>query len=493
MWSLFVAATPACGDSPPETALRLLYFSSYPEIVQPAEKPGIAELATLIKTEQQSGREVYFINGGASLGPSVLGALDSGAHMVDILNALRPEFMAIGKKEFAYGYDEMIVNALASAFPLVTSNLVDRETGRQIDGTDPYFLLEGENFTVGFIALTSVNAITEYGASQAHAKNIREVVRQTSEELHSLGADAVLLMADTDYDDLSTFRVDGHVDGIFYTQNFGNPHTLDHQGSLHTRGPLDGEVIALDLWRDESGALRSSATMLPLKDYAADSRIADLVTSYRQRLSERLSPAVATLGSAFDTLRENVRIGENAFGNFVADALRSHLKADAILLNSGAIRGNRTYSAGETLSRGDIQRELPFGNRTALLKLKGSDLRAAIEHGLDCYKQSDGCALQVSNLVIRFDSKAPVGHSTQQIMLGGVPLDEDKYYHIGVTDFMATGNDGYYMLATAERLSLRHTNRAIWDVVAEYAEKLKVISPRKEGRLVDIQVTAPND
>jgi 5'-nucleotidase/UDP-sugar diphosphatase len=491
--SLVVAALPANSDGPPENALRLLYFSSYPEIVQPVEKPGLAELSTLIKTEQQSGRDVYFINGGASLGPSVLGALDGGAHMVDILNALSPEFMAIGKKEFAYGYDEMIVNALASAFPLVTSNLVDRQTGRQVDGTDPYFLLEGENLTVGFIVLTSVNAIMEYGATQAHALDIHEVVKQTSEELRELGADAIFLMGDTDYDDLGEHRKNGAVDGIFYTHNFGNPYTLDHQGEMLTEGPLDGNVIALDLWRDTGGTLHSAATLIPLNSYPADDGVAGLITSYRQRLSERLSPPVATLGTAFDTLREHVRTGENAFGNFVADALRAHLNADAILLNSGAIRGNRTYTRGETLSRGDIQRELPFGNRTALLKLKGATLRAAIEHGIECSKSSDGCAPQVSNMEIRFDGNAPAGKRTLTIKLDGTLLEDDKYYLIGVTDFMASGNDGYYMLTEAERIPLRHTNRAMWDVVAEYAEKQKVISPRREGRLTDIRSVDTHD
>ena len=477
---------PARAEPVPDDALRLLFFSSSPEIVQPEGKPGLAELATLIQTEQLSGREVYFIDGGASLGPSVLGALDNGAHMVDILNALAPEFMAIGKKEFAYGFDEMIVNALASAFPLVTSNLVDRQTGRQIDGTDPYFLLEGETLTIGFIALTSANAIMEYGATQAHALDIGQVVKQTSAELRDLGADAIFLIADTDYDDLSQFRSEGTVDGIFYIHNFGNPYSLDNQGKMHTTGPLDGNVIALDVWKNGNGNLETAASMLPLANYEPDSTIAQLITSYRERLSERLSPAIATLGTSFDTLRQSVRTGESAFGNFIADALREHLGAQAVLLNSGAIRGNRMYSEGETVSRGDIQRELPFGNRTALLRLKGKDLRAAIEHGLECMQEVNGCALQVSNLVVEFDSSAPTGHRISSISLDGQPLEDSSYYLVGVSDFMAGGNDGYYMLTNAERLSRRHSNRAMWDVVAERAENMKNIYPRIEGRLRDL-------
>ncbi|WP_155860118.1 bifunctional metallophosphatase/5'-nucleotidase [Kordiimonas gwangyangensis] len=479
-------ALPSRGDDVPADALRLIYLSSLPEIVQPKDKAGLAEFATLLAKERASGREVYFIDGGASLGPSVLGALDNGAHMVDILNALAPEFMAIGKKEFAYGYDEMVVNALASAFPFVTSNLVDRQTGRQIDGTDPYFLLEGNNLTVGFIALTSVNAIVEYGATQAHALDITAVVKQTTDELRELGAHAVFLMADTDFDDLGEFRASGIVDGIFYTHNFGNPHSLDHQGVLHTEGPLDGKAIILDIWQDDTGALQTAASFPSLANYVPDENTARLIASYRDRLSERLSPPIATISTSFDTLRQNVRTSENAFGNFIADALRYHLKADAVLLNSGAIRGNRSYTAGEQLSRGDIQRELPFGNRTALLKLKGADLVSALEHGLDCARSADGCALQVSNLTVEFDSSAPKGNRVQRVLLDTKAVDSSQYYLVGVSDFMAAGNDGYYMLTNAERVAIRHTNRAMWDLVAERAEKLGEIAPKTEGRLKDM-------
>ena len=487
--ALFVVASfslPSRGDDAPANALRLIYISSMPEIVQPKDKAGLAEFATLLAEERASGREAYFIDGGASLGPSVLGALDNGAHMVDILNALAPEFMAIGKKEFAYGYDEMVVNALASAFPLVTSNLVDRQTGRQIDGTDPYFLLEGNNLIVGFIALTSVNAIVEYGATQAHALDISGVVKQTADELHELGAQAVFLMADTDFDDLSEFRAAGTVDGIFYTHNFGNPHSLDNQGVLHTEGALDGKAIILDIWQDDKGALQTAASFPTLASYTPDADISRLIASYKDRLSERLSPPIATISTSFDTFRQNVRTGENAFGNFITDSLRYHLKADAVLLNAGAIRGNRPYIAGEQLSRGDIQRELPFGNRTALLKLKGTDLISALEHGLECSRSADGCALQVSNLVVEFDSTAPKGKRVQRLLLDGDPVKANEYYLVGVSDFMASGNDGYYMLTNAERVAIRHTNRAMWDLVAERAEKLGEIGPKTEGRLKDM-------
>lgn len=469
--------------------MRLIYFSSYPEIVQDSDRPGYSELAALIAEQRSNHEETYFIFGGASLGPSLLGALDRGAHMTDILNGLMPEFMAVMKREFSYGMDHLLINANASAFPMVTSNLVSAGSGQPLEGLEPYYLLEGLDLTVGFIVITSHNAVFEYGANETRVVGTRRSVQNTASQLKDLGADALFILADTDYDDLSEFRAEGLVDGIFYTHNFGNPQTLDYQGELLSEGPLDGYAIALDLWQDESGVLKTAAQKIALASYDPDPAMDGLITSYRNRLQERLSPPIATLATSFDTLRKNVRTGENAFGNFAADALRSHLDTDVFLLNSGAIRGNRSYSAGETINRGNIQRELPFGNRTTVLRMKGRLLRQTIEHGLDCASRADGCALQMSNLQVSFDSRASAGDRIQSIHVGDVPLDDDQLYTVGLSDFMAAGNDGFTWLTSAQRISSAQVGRALWDLIAEYCAEMGTVSPVIDGRLQDMAQT----
>lgn len=477
------ANTPAKGT--PNDALRLLYFSSYPEIIQAADKPGLGQLATVIQTEKTQNPDTYFIFGGASLGPSLLGALDKGAHLIDILNGLEPEFMAVMKREFAYGMNQLVINAYASAFPMVTSNLVLADDARPIEGLEPYFLLEGMDMSVGFIVLTSKNAIHEYGAVETRALDATHAVQQTAAELRAMGANAIFIMADTDYDDLSTYRQQGMIDGIFYTHNFDNPQSLDLQGTLVTEGALDGVVLAVDLWLDEGGTLHSQASQLLLSDYDANPQTASLVASYQERLQERLSPPIATLASSFDTLRENVRTGENPFGNFVADAARSYLDTDVFLLNSGAIRGNRRYESGSTINRGDIQRELPFGNRTAVLSMSGATLKQVLEYGLECSASADGCALQVSNLKVRYDSTAVASQRISEIQVDDMPLEDERTYTVGMSDFMAAGNDGFDMLKGATPVAQAGTGRALWDLIAEYCAARESIAPSHDGRLTD--------
>lgn len=469
---------------------RLLYFSSFAEIMQQDDEPGLAELAGAIRAETDKNPNTFFVNGGASFGPSVFGAMDNGAHMVDILNAISPSVMAIGKREFSYGFDNFILNALSANFPLVTSNLVDAGTGGSIDATYQTYVLEGGPVLIGVIALTSTNSIFEYGADQARLVDIDKATRDASALLREEGVDAVILLADTDYDDLGAFRADGIVDVIFYAHNFDNPQSLDAQGELLSEGALDGKLIAVDLWLEQSPdgnpALQSSAELLDLRDYAPATDVATIVTDYRTRLAQLLGPGIAEVATDFDTFRDNIRSRENPFANLVTDALREQVNADVMILNAGSIRGNSAYPAGHQISRGDIQRELPFGNKTALLLVKGSDILESLEHGIDCGIRGDGCFTHVSNLKVEYDSSRPRGARVVSATVGGRTIEPDGSYRLAVSDFMAEGNDGFTALKDAKRLYDTGTNRLIWNVVAEYVDQLGTINPHTEGRMVDV-------
>lgn len=489
LWFLIVSSIgPGVFAAPIKT--RVLYFSSFPEIMQSIDKPGLAELATAIAEETAKNPNTFFIHGGASLGPSVFGAMDNGAHMIDILNALNPSVMAIGKREFSYGYDNFVLNAISASFPMVTSNLTDARADGPIDATYPSYLLQSGGTAIGVIALTSANAITEYGATQAKLLEPDKATKDTAAGLRDEGADAVILLADTDFDDLSALRADGTVDVIFYTHNFDNPQSLDHQGKLLTEGALDGKIIAVDFWIEKNGGntptLVTTAQMLPLASYDKDPFVASIIDSYRVRLEQLLGPGIAPVTKAFDTFRSNIRSRENAFANLIADALREQVSADIALLNGGTIRGNVRYDVGHKISRGDIQRELPFGGRSALVRMLGSDIQKTLEHGLDCGLRTDGCFTQVSNLQVTFDSGKPKGERIVELLVGGQPLEADRYYNVAISNFMAMGNDGYEYLGKAEKLFGGGTNRVIWNIVVEYIERAGAVSPELEGRIRDI-------
>ena len=135
------------------------------------------------------------------------------------------------------------------------------------------------------------------------------------------------------------------------------------------------------------------------------------------------------------------RTGECALGDFVADAmLAKDPDAAVAIANAGGIR---TGLPAGTVTRGDITDMLPFGNTLATLKIKGTDLRDAVLHGLSLvgrggFPQMAGMRVAVSPLGVTLTVREKDGTFAS--------LDPDRVYGMVTNNFTRGGGDGYTML-----------------------------------------------
>jgi 2',3'-cyclic-nucleotide 2'-phosphodiesterase (5'-nucleotidase family) len=159
--------------------------------------------------------------------------------------------------------------------------------------------------------------------------------------------------------------------------------------------------------------------------------------------------------------------------------MREAVAADVCIMNGGGVRANRQYAAGAGLTRRDVLEELPFGNKTVLLELKGAVLRAALEHGLG----GEGAFPQVSGLVARADMRRPVGQRLVAVDVAGQPLDVARSYKLATNDFVARGGDGYIMLKDARTLIDPLAGQYVAGQVMAYIAKAGTVTARVEGRL----------
>ncbi len=475
------------GDAPPEGAVRLLYFSSHPDVTEPDTAFRFAAVAEAVRLAKSQHNDSYLVLGGSFLGPSVLGSIDQGRHTIEILNALNPSLMAVGKREFAYGTDRMIESAAQASFPFLSSNT-------DLSGTMDHliqksYMLRTPAMNIGFLALTSPDALTEYGASEVTPTDINTIITAHASALRQQGADAIILFADIDFPDLRYLERRQVLDIVFYAHNTDNPFTIDAQGTVQTKGPRDGKLIVLDLWGEDFGIgglnLQSRVQLLDLTEFAPDASLTDLIASERDTLDRLMAEKIGTVGTPFNTLRKSVRTGENSFGNFLADTLRTTMQTDVALVNAGAIRGNREYKLGDTLSRSDIQRELPFSNSSIAIELTGAQLLAALEQSISCAIAADGCFLHMSNVSVQYDSRRPEGLRIESVEIGESPLKRGAIYSVAMSDFLGQGNDRFSWFADAERLKRPSSGKMFWDIVSDRISATSTLSPASDGRLKD--------
>lgn len=488
-WALLLALHGAAaqpGASAPSADARIVYFGNLPEIAAPG--PGLPEAAGLIDTLREEGIDLQVLHGGDSLAPSTLSAFDRGAHMVALLNSFDPAAMAVAKREFAYGEDELTLRAYEATFPFVNNNLYDPATGGGLDG-----LVESAAFSAGgervcVTAAVSSDLESSYLPVRVRGLDGVQATREVAGRLRAGGCERVIALFGEIDPKQRALLGPRSADVVISAESERPTRIIDDDGRLLVHVDANRpQAVVIELWHASPGsAVRQSARIVPLAEAPRSAAMAERIDAHRERLARILAMPVGVTRTALDTRREIVRSRETAFGNVVADALRASVDADVALINAGGIRGNRRYVAGTELTRGDVQGELPFRNRVILLEVSGAQLRAALEHGLARYRELAGAFPQVSGLQLRFDPQAPPGQRLLALRSERGPVREEALYTLATVDFLARGGDGYTALQQGRRLR-SSINALAWETVRSYISTLETIAPRVEGRVVNIR------
>jgi 2',3'-cyclic-nucleotide 2'-phosphodiesterase (5'-nucleotidase family) len=185
-------------------------------------------------------------------------------------------------------------------------------------------------------------------------------------------------------------------------------------------------------------------------------------------------------------------------GNLVADAMRAKYPGiDAALTNSGGLRQDLVVtppSAGEQpgqITWGEVFAVLPFGNRTVILTLTGTQLTEALLNGFSPFCNpaiATGRFPQVAGLKLQFHCngttpvvdgiwKAPQGPTGPLTPVG--PADTVR---LVTNDFMFTGGDGYTALAGGTQV--QQPGDGLLEITIEYITANSPVARGVEGRIV---------
>lgn len=469
-------ALPAAADA--ETRqVRLLHVNDVYEIGPDRDGlGGFGPLARLIAEHEPA--LVTF--GGDLISPSVLSSLTRGAHMVSLMNAVGTDVAVVGNHEFDFGPEVFAERLDESAFPWLAANL----TG--VAGVKAREIREVGGVTVGLFGVVTPETATlsSPGAGVGFSDPLAAAKEQAA-ALRAEGAEVVVALTHlTLEEDLAVGRIGG-IDVVLG----GHDHEpwAHHDGdTLILKAGYNARFLAVVDLAVETGGKQPQVTagwsMVPVSA-AADPAVAAKVASFQQELDGALAAPLATLAAELDSRRSTVRGREAAIGTLIADAMRAATGADVALTNGGGIRGDRTYAAGSTLTRGDVLAELPFGNVVEVVRLTGAQLRAALEHGVSAVEQGAGRFPQVSGLRLTYDPAAQPGARVGAVTVGQAPLDPAATYTVAVNDYIGRGGDGYAVLVRAPRTVSAEGGRLLSTVVMDALAAAGTVAPATDGRI----------
>jgi 5'-nucleotidase len=124
--------------------------------------------------------------------------------------------------------------------------------------------------------------------------------------------------------------------------------------------------------------------------------------------------------------------------------------AEIAFINSGGVRTDLVPRADGSVTFGQIFSTQPFGNNLVVKTLTGAQLKALLEQGF----REVGGEVRARSLLIpsagftyRYDVKRPAGQRITGMSLNGRPIDPARSYRVTVNNFLASGGDGYTVLA----------------------------------------------
>lgn len=499
--AVFVGIIALAALAPPGLAaplrLTLVHVNDWDQMAGIGGAGGAAKIATVVAEEraraEAEGSLAVVTFGGDMISPSVLSGIDQGAHMIDLANVVGFDVAVLGNHEFDFGPDVLRDRLAESETIWLAANVSVAPDGRAFPGTTATTVVEKDGYRIGFLGLvtTETPVISSPGPDVTFAP-VEEVGARLAKDLRAEGADIVVALTHQGLGtDLELLR---QVEGIDVVLG-GHDHLLlahhDGRRAVMKAGSQGRHVGVLTLtidriegrggvpeviWTPEF-RLRSTA------DTEGDATLAAKVRDYQASLDETLDVVIGETAVELSTRGFRHGSAETAFGNLLADAMREATGADIALTNGGGIRGDTDYPPGTKLTRKMVLTELPFGNKTVVLRLTGAQVREALENGVSRAENPSGRFPQVSGLAFSFDARRPPGARVTSVTVGPAPLDDSKTYTLATNSFLANGGDDYRVFGAGEVLVDSASGSLMAGQLIDHIIAAGSVAPKIEGRI----------
>ena len=311
--------------------------------------------------------------------------LTKGAVMVNWMNLVGFEAMAIGNHEFDWGVTQIAENSRLANFPFLGINIEDTN-GQRPSWAIPSKTIYRQGVKIGIVGAignveSSIATASLGGYSFVNA--YPSMVSAEAARLRNEGCRAVVVLVHNgSFDTASCHNVDAVFEGHTHQSNF----EIDSCGIPHVQCYANGSMVQhLRFELTENGFVFLSQNSIGTSDVTWLSEEPMTAEVYRYYLAQTEAIKTEVVGHT------NNGYGKDAIGAIGAKALLAYMKwafpsyhIVAALINSGGVR--QTISAGD-ITFGEIYATFPFDNENHLCSAAGNTLRKMMTSGFYC--QSD--------------------------------------------------------------------------------------------------------
>ncbi|PYZ95888.1 hypothetical protein CR205_16040 [Alteribacter lacisalsi] len=443
----------------------------------------LGKASAYINEERDNAEYSMYLDAGDMFSGNAVVDLLEGVPVVEILNEMELDALAIGNHEFDYGQEAFAARESDSDFDWLSANMEVVDTDIPIEQPDPYEIYEIDDVTVGVLSLTQNPPATapagvvgiefhDYVESALEYEYVRDEVDVYIALTHiGFGADQALAEEVEFFDAI----IGGHshtvldepvmVNGTPVAQAGANS---EYVGNLtFTLDEDTHEVLGVEGFLQDTESLTET-----------NESVQAIIDHYNDEMDELLSEVIGETNTGLT--RDGRYEMDVALGNFWTDSLLYYGEGDIAFTNNGGIRDS--IEPGE-ITKGDIYTIEPFANELMIYEMTGEALHDVIEFSYtrDGRNQID---LQTAGLEYTIHVDAQGNFLEADLYFDGEEIGMDDTYTVVVPDFIGTGGSGYNFEGEVVEPAIGQITTAMFSFAETFEENNEAIDyETTEGRI----------
>ena len=432
---------------------------------------GYSKLSAMKNELLETHTNVGVVSVGDFVQGGTLGAVSKGEYIVNLMNKVGYDAIALGNHEFDYQLPRLNeLNAMSNT-KFISCNF--QKIGEDKSYFEPYTIVSYGSVDIAYIAITTPETINSSSPAQFrndkgeliytfNESKLYDIVQTNINAAETAGADYVIALSHIGYDE------SGNLADI--TDVIENTDGFDVVLDAHSHSVIEEKVI-----KDKSGddvLLTSTGTKfeyigkLTIKNGAFDTELVEVesytktdpvvdayITEINENYAQLGNRKIGESKVEFITHDKDgnrlVRNAETNLGNFCSDALRVMTGADMSFVNGGGLRA--PMEAGD-ITFNDIFSVFPFNNQIVTAEISGQILIDFLEMAVMTYPEEDGSFPHMSGVTFSVNKSIP---TSVKVDANGFFEKVDgayRVYNVKVLDktsgeYKALDPNGKYILA----------------------------------------------
>jgi 2',3'-cyclic-nucleotide 2'-phosphodiesterase/3'-nucleotidase len=437
------------------------------------ETGGLAVLKEML--DKYNGHYLFFDSGDwfSKTQEGQIGKFESAA---ELMGKIKYTAVTLSAADFALGWDNMGKALEELPFPVVISNLRTRE-GAQPKNIKKYLLLEHNGIKIavlGLLSKTDFPKIQRNAQIKAvgEAQTLRALVPRMKEE----GADVIILLSSLG------FETEDNIDEKTIAEEFPEINIiLGGRGDISSDGwekisnayvsraksmLFEAEKIKLTLDKNKNVKTYEHYEITLDKDvYGEDETLREGVAAAQAAVKKITGRKIATL--PFDLKSHSAR--QSPLGVYTADCIRRWASNNIGIINSDLFLAD--FAQGP-MTDADLLNAIPFNDRVMLLKMRGDELKNALESSIEAKNNWPHTA----GININYDPLEPFGKRIKKITLSsGAVLKDSALYSISTSDNIVAGGFGHNEFLNV--FEFKNTDRTVRDILRWCLLRQKEFTP----------------